>query len=124
MLHAVKDYDMSKIPEDEPVFLLRAQDIIAGAIEEGGAEPGDFDEYLNAGIGFYDAGQYEDAISYFEYCMQLNPNSAALYQYLGNSYHSIGRVSEAISAFEKALELNPEDESLRQWLVEQKGAVG
>ena len=29
MIHATRDYDISKIPEDEPVFLLRARDPFA-----------------------------------------------------------------------------------------------
>jgi len=32
MLHAKKDYDISKIPEDEPVFLLRAQDRLSDMV--------------------------------------------------------------------------------------------
>ena len=32
MLHAKEDYDINKIPEDEPVFLLRAQDRLSDEV--------------------------------------------------------------------------------------------
>jgi tetratricopeptide (TPR) repeat protein len=105
------------------VILEGAQDVVGGA---GGAAAGDssYTEYFNAGVGFYEAGQFEEALSYFEYCIQLNPSDAGLHQYLGNSLYSLGRTQEGIAAFEKALEINPDDQSLREWLNQQKGLVG
>ncbi|MCB4791982.1 MAG: tetratricopeptide repeat protein [Elusimicrobia bacterium] len=94
------------------------QDIIPGYVEPGTS--GDFNEYFNAGAGFYDSGDYQNAVGYFEYCSQLDPMNAQVFQYLGNCYYSLGRNQEALAAFERALEINPADESLRQWLAEQK----
>jgi hypothetical protein len=93
---------------------------------QNGAQEGDavsYDEYFNAGVQSYEAGQYEDAASYFDYCAQLDPANAGLFQYLGNAYYSLGRVQEAIASYEKALELNPDDKELRAWLAEQKNAI-
>lgn len=104
------------------VVLEGAQDIVAGSATLGASV--EFTEYFNAGIQFYEAGQFDEAANYFEYCIEIDPNQAMAYQYLGNTYYSLGRVDEAIASFERALELNPEDQSLQEWLAEQKGAVG
>jgi tetratricopeptide (TPR) repeat protein len=90
---------------------------------EAPAEGGAFEEYYNAGTQYYDSAQYEEALSYFEYCVQVDPGQPGLHQYLGNTYYALGRTAEAIASFEKALELNPEDQNLRTWLVEQKNAI-
>jgi flagellar motor switch protein FliG len=103
-------------------------DVLEGfdAEESEGVETADsagFEQYYNAGVQFYDTGNYTDALSYFEYCVQLDQSQPALYQYLGNSYYALGRAQEAVGAFEKALELNPDDEQLRGWLAEQKNTI-
>jgi len=87
------------------------------------AAEGSFEDYYNAGAEFYEAARYEEALSYFEYCQQIDPNQPALYQYLGNTYYALGRMAEAIVSYEKAVELNPEDENLRTWLAEQKNTI-
>jgi flagellar motor switch protein FliG len=92
-----------------------------GSAQEG--EAGSYEEYFSAGVQSYEAGQFEEAVSYFDYCAQLDPSNAGLYQYLGNAYYSLGRVQEAVASYEKALELNPEDQELRAWLTEQKNAI-
>lgn len=102
-------------------------DVLEG-FEEEGVETADsissgFEQYYNAGVQFYDAGSYEDALSYFEYCTQLDANQPALFQYLGNTYFALGRSPEAIGAFEKALALEPGNEQLRSWLAEQKNTI-
>jgi hypothetical protein len=99
-------------------MLEGVQDIMPGYSD--GTENPVYTEYFTAGIGMYESGDYENAISYFEYCSQLNPNIPEPYQYLGNCYYALGRGSEAIGYFEKAVELNPNDEALKQWLAEQK----
>jgi len=87
------------------------------------ADSAAFEQYFNAGVNYYDAGGYDDALSYFDYCAQIDPNVPGLYQYIGNTYFALGRTPEAIAAFEKALTLNPNDEQLRSWLAEQKNAI-
>lgn len=103
-------------------------DVLEG-IEDGEQEGSEvagaagYDEYFNAGVQSYEAGQFAEALQYFEYCAQLDPSNSGLYQYLGNTYYGLGRLQEAIPFYEKALELNPEDQGLRAWLSEQKNAI-
>jgi tetratricopeptide (TPR) repeat protein len=82
-------------------------------------ETPDFDEYLNAGARYYEAGQYSEAVPYFEYCAQMDPGNAPVYQYLGGTYYALGMTAEAVEAYRKALELDPSNEELKAWLSTQ-----
>ncbi len=122
---------IKQLEKDGRVFIREKPktDVLEG-IEDNGGEPvpeeqgtASYEEYYNAGAQYYELSQFEEALSYFEYCAQLDPNQPAIYQYLGNTYYALGRSAEAIASFEKALELNPEDQGLRAWLSEQKNAI-
>jgi len=79
------------------------------------------DEYYSYGVSLFEEGKYEEAIPYFEYSLQINPDNWLSYQYLGNAYYQLGKYNEAVSYFEKVLEFNPPDaESLRKWVDEFK----
>jgi len=56
--------------------------------------------------------------AYFEYCAQLNPANAGLFQYLGGTYHALGRTDEAVGAYQKALKLDPSNEELKNTTLE------
>ncbi|MBN1824105.1 MAG: tetratricopeptide repeat protein [Endomicrobiales bacterium] len=88
-----------------------------------GEEGADYNTYFNAGVEYYDGGDYENALSYFEYCVQVNPYHPEVYQYIGNTYYALGRIREAVPYFEKALELNPGNSELKEWLNEQKKTI-
>lgn len=75
-----------------------------------------FTDYYNAGVQCYGDEQYEDAVSYFEYCARFQPNNPAVYQYLGGAYYALGKKAEAVAAYAKALELDPANEELKAWL--------
>jgi flagellar motor switch protein FliG len=121
---------IKQLEKDGKVFIREKPktDVLEGIEAEqpvGETQEGEnsYEEYFNAGVQTYEAGQFEEAVSYFEYCLQLDPSNAGIYQYLGNSYYSLGRTQEAVASFEKALELNPEDQGLRAWLAEQKNVI-
>lgn len=78
-----------------------------------------YGEYYNTGAQYYEAGQYEEALTYFEYCASLKKNDPALYQYLGGAYYALGRNDEAVASYQKALELDPSNEDLKAWLTAQ-----
>lgn len=95
----------------------------ASAAGAEGAAEGSLEAYYQAGVQYFDEGKYDDALSYFEYCTQIDPTQSASFRYLGNTYYALGRSDEAITSYEKVLELEPEDQELRQWLVGQKNAI-
>jgi len=122
---------IKQLEKDSRVFVREKPktDVLEGIDdngEQGGSEeqaPASYEEYFNAGAQYYEAAQYEDAVSYFEYCVQLDPAQPAVYQYLGNTYYAMGRTDEALAYFDKALELNPEDQELKAWLAQQKNTI-
>lgn len=81
---------------------------------------GSLEDYYLAGVESYEAGRYEEAISYFEYCISIDGSQAVFYQYLGNSYYALGRMEEAINAYEEAIRLDPGNEELKNWLANEK----
>ena len=91
-----------------------------GTTADKGAEAeGNLTEYYNAGVQYYEAGQYNEAAPYFEYCAQMNANNASVFQYLGGTYYALGMTAEAVEAYRKALELDPSNEELKAWLLSQ-----
>lgn len=113
--------------------LLEGEEEIPGSIWEGiageassasaGSNP-EFNSYFSAGTDAYQNRQMEEAIQYFNYCLQLNPRSWETYQYLGTIYYEMGYADQAFQSFQSALQLNPSDENLQSWVTSlQSGAT-
>jgi flagellar motor switch protein FliG len=75
-------------------------------------------EYYVQGINFYESGDLNSAIEYFNYSIQLDPTLYEAYQYLGNIYYNSGDYNTALEYFKKVVELNPKDKELVQWVNE------
>lgn len=81
------------------------------------------EEYYNYGVELFNEEKFEDAIPYFQYCIELDKNYWQAYQYLGNIYYSLGHHSDALSYYEKTIQLNPADENLKKWVEEFKSSL-
>jgi tetratricopeptide (TPR) repeat protein len=113
---------IKQMEKEDKIFIREKvnSDVLEGFdAEVNNAVPEDYAAYLSAGVQYYEAGQYEGALSYLEYCTQVNSRDATAFQYLGSTYYALGRQEEAMQAFERALALNPADEGLRSWLTSQ-----
>ena len=77
----------------------------------------DFDQ---AGMALYRAGQYEKAIQYFNNAVQADPGDAKAYEDMGNAYMKLDDKPNALASYQKALNLNPNDPTL-QTLVDNLG---
>jgi tetratricopeptide (TPR) repeat protein len=71
-------------------------------------------DYYQAGLRFYNQKQYNDAIRYFQYAVQTDPQNWQAYQGLGYSYYATGDKADAFSALDKSLSLNPNNPSVKQ----------
>jgi tetratricopeptide (TPR) repeat protein len=56
---------------------------------------------------FYDAGQWKDAIRFYEQALLLNPSNADLITDMGTCYRNLGMPDHAIRAYERALTIEP-----------------
>ena len=61
----------------------------------------------------YEAGQFEEAVQYYEYVIGLKKENWQLYYNLGNAYFRLGVIGKAILNYERALKLNSENEDIR-----------
>ena len=52
------------------------------------------------GIAAYDAGQFADALRYFDEAYRLDPNDASILMLRGGTYKELGRCKEAIADFD------------------------
>lgn len=83
-------------------------------------DPQQAEQFLQAGIAYFQQGQYPEAVQNFHYSLQALPNQWQVYQYLGSAYQAQGMPTEAMGAYERMLELNPNDASLRDWVQQLK----
>jgi tetratricopeptide (TPR) repeat protein len=63
------------------------------------------EQTYQAGVSYYDSGEYEKAVETFKRALQLSPNSAESYYHLGMAYGSLGRYREAIEAYKSAIQV-------------------
>ncbi|HVA65743.1 MAG TPA: FliG C-terminal domain-containing protein [Elusimicrobiota bacterium] len=86
------------------------------------ADPAQAQNYLNAGVSFHDAGQFEQSVPYLEYALTLDPNLWQARQYLGSALYQLGRTPEALAQYEKMLEAHP-DPQIQQWVESFKAQI-
>jgi tetratricopeptide (TPR) repeat protein len=56
---------------------------------------------------YYDAGQWKDAIRFYEQALEMNPANADLITDMGTCYRNLGMPDQAIRTYERALAFEP-----------------
>ncbi|HET9869410.1 MAG TPA: tetratricopeptide repeat protein [bacterium] len=103
---------------------LSAWTLTAGAFAcAGSLWAGSAQDYDQAGLALFRAGQYEKAVQYFSNAVQADPNDAQAYEDMGNAYLKLGDKPNALNAYQSALKLKPGDTTL-QALVDSLGGSG
>jgi len=87
------------------------------------SDPAKAQEHFQAGVAFFEQGNYAEAIQNFHFATQAQSDLWQAYQYLGGCYTAQGMVNEATGAYERMCELNP-DESLKAWVAQWKVQMG
>jgi tetratricopeptide (TPR) repeat protein len=64
---------------------------------------------FDTGLSFFNKGQYEKAIPYFEKATELNPEFGRAYLYAGRSYLNLRKWNEALPSLRTAYRLAPEE---------------
>ena len=106
------------VKERTKTFMIDAKEVIDIAAKERVIENSAGYEYYVQGVNFYDNGDLNNAVEYFNYSLQLDPNLYESYQYLGNIYYNSGDYSIALEYFKKVVQLNPKDKDFVQWVNE------
>lgn len=79
---------------------------------------------LDEGLGFYNQGQYEQALTAFNSALELDDQQPALWANLGNTHAKLDQSDQALEAYEKAIAIAPEDPTLYQNLGGIYAAMG
>lgn len=69
-------------------------------------------DYYNAGLQFYTAKNYAQAIQYFTAALNMDPNNAGALQSRGNCYYQQGDYQNALADYQKTLALTPNNTQL------------
>lgn len=79
-------------------------------------------EYFNAGVSYYDAGRFEECLSYFQYALSVDASLWQAHQYLGGAHYALGKTAEALTHYEELIRLHP-DPALKEWVDNLKATV-
>ena len=68
--------------------------------------PDNFELYIELGMAYFEANQFDKAMNAFEQSIDLNPSAVAAHNGVGRVYYHLGPVQAAIDAYERAIELD------------------
>jgi tetratricopeptide (TPR) repeat protein len=91
----------------EGKLLDKARSLLAG-LDEGQIQSADV--FFNMGVNFFNAGEAQDAISYFGKAVAKDPAHVDAYYRRALAYLGQGKPAEAKADFQKVVELQPEGE--------------
>ena len=69
----------------------------------------DVDVLVKSGKKFLDEGDYNNALSFFDQALSIEPINADLWNLKGIALRSLGRYDEASDCYNKSLEIEPRD---------------
>jgi Flp pilus assembly protein TadD len=67
------------------------------------------DELVSFGKSLLENGDFDNALSYFEQALLLDPKNPDLWNYKGAALRSLGRFAESMECFNNSLKLDPRD---------------
>ena len=103
---------------------MKALEEGAGDAQERAASAAQVRVHLDEGLGLYNQGQYEQALTAFNIALELDQQQPALWANLGNTYSKLDQSDRALEAYEKAIAIAPEDPTLYQNLGGIHAAMG
>ncbi len=66
-------------------------------------------ELVLQGKSFLESGNFDEALSFFEQAVLLDPKNPDLWNYKGVALRSLGRYGESMDCFNNSLKLDPRD---------------
>jgi cytochrome c-type biogenesis protein CcmH/NrfG len=92
-------------PEQNPQAELQAR--ITGLEKMLAAKPNDVGVMVQLGNDYFDTGNHEKAVQYYQKALEVDPRNADVMTDMGISYRKLGKPNESVKAFKKALEVDP-----------------
>jgi Flp pilus assembly protein TadD len=71
-------------------------------------------DHVNEGVGIYQKGDYQGALSKFKAATELDPTMAAAWSNMGCALGRLGDCDGALEAFATALEIDPENQQAKE----------
>ncbi len=96
--------------------------VIEAALQNANAKPG-YDSYINLGLAYYNAAQYEPAIKAWEKALEYNPKGDLAYNNIAAAYGGMKNYDAEIEICNRALAINPNFDLARRnlaWATEMK----
>jgi len=72
---------------------------------------GEIQDLVTKGQSFLKDGKFNDALSFFDQALLLNPDDPDLWNHKGITLRSMGRYEEAMECFNKSLKIDPRDKN-------------
>lgn len=80
---------------------------IAGLEKMLAVRPNDPDVLVQLGNDYFDTGNHEKAVEYYQRSLEVNPRNADVWTDMGISFRKLGKPQQSADAFRKALEVDP-----------------
>lgn len=96
--------DLPSLPTLSPTDAIVSTEVVIPAETSAERPPQD---YRDEGFGYHHSGQYYEAISLFDSCVELYPSYGDCYHGLGMAYREIGDFAESLKNHDRAIALNP-----------------
>jgi len=95
------------LPQPTPLEVLLHTDYTPTPLYVVTEHPIETESSFNAGLRFFKAGDYDNAISMFQQVLNAEPKAADVYYYIGESYRMKKNYSKARDTFQAAINVNP-----------------
>lgn len=86
---------------------LKAYNTVWASVLELRRDPTNFDAAAQAGLGYYNLTRLNQAEEYYQKAIALKPDSAYVWNNLGNTYREMLRLDESEAAYKRSITLTP-----------------
>jgi tetratricopeptide (TPR) repeat protein len=86
---------------------FKAYNTVWASVVELKRNPDNFDAALQAGLGYYNLTRLNQAEEYYQKALAIKPDSAFVWNNLGNTYRDMLRLDEAEAAYKKSISFAP-----------------
>jgi cytochrome c-type biogenesis protein CcmH/NrfG len=83
-----------------------AESQVAPLLAQLKGDPNNADLLYKIGNAYYDAGQFPDAVKYYEQCLKVNPKATDVRTDMATAYHFMGQSDRALQEYNEVLKID------------------